>query len=109
MKNKKRVEIKLRKEVAMNYNLEAFKSLRRLHDYLIAHYSIPDLLHGHYGQLIKYVLDNYSFTTKQKRDLKMSVSIRNKVCHFQDITDKDLIVLYHLSSSLMPFKTSAHS
>ena len=94
----------------MKKEFEAFTILWSIHDHIVNRFPSSATHTGDYNQVVKYALYNYpfAFTDKQKRDLKVSVSIRNDVCHFSHISYKDLQTLKRLSSSLMPAKISAH-
>lgn len=89
----------------MQKEFEAFTILWSIHDHIINRFPSSANHTGDYNQVVKYALYNYpiAFTDKQKRDLKVSVSIRNNICHFKSISQAEHRLLKQLAQS---FKAS---
>lgn len=82
----------------MNKNTTAYSLLFTIHDHLATKHHVPPHIQDSYRQTIIYVVSFYSPRIIEL--LNQSIRIRNKVCHFQQTSRKDIKILQLLCNEL---------
>lgn len=82
----------------MNKNTTAYSLLFTVHDHLATKHNVPSHILDSYRYTIAYVVPFYSPRIIEL--LNQSIRIRNKVCHFRPLTNKDVRVLQLLCKEL---------
>ncbi|PAD10212.1 hypothetical protein CHH78_02535 [Shouchella clausii] len=84
----------------MNKNTTAYSLLYTIHDHLATKHHVPSHMLDSYRQTIIYVVPFYTHTPRVIELLNQSIRIRNKVCHFQPTSQKDIKILQLLCNEL---------
>ncbi|MCM3311962.1 hypothetical protein M3626_05930 [Psychrobacillus sp. MER TA 17] len=84
----------------MNKNTTAYSLLFTIHDRLSSKHNVPSHIQDSYRQTIAYVVPFYTHTPQIIELLNQSVRVRNKVCHFQQLSQKDIKILQLLCNGL---------
>ncbi|MCZ1180105.1 hypothetical protein EIJ82_00270 [Alkalihalobacillus clausii] len=84
----------------MNKNISAYSLLFTIRNHLATKHHVPPHIQDSYRQTIAYVVPFYTHTPRIIELLNQSIRIRNKVCHFQQTSRKDIKTLQLLCNEL---------
>ncbi|PAD17424.1 hypothetical protein [Shouchella clausii] len=84
----------------MHKNATAYSLLFAIHSDLSQKHHVPNHIKESYRQTIAYVVPFYTHTPRIIELLNQSVRVRNKVCHFQQTSRKDIKILQLLCNEL---------